>query len=177
MGYNLSQNAYLCFEPSTRRTITSRHVIFHEGSFPFHQPDHNSAFPSPSAKLQQRSSVMISLPKLSFASPSPALLRMWVLQSCHHLSGSPSAPTPLQVSTPSSPLLLNPNTSIELPAPTVSENTEVRVHRMTTRSMNDIYKPKNPSLLPNILSPFPRNPRVLLQHLLIPDGVKPCPQN
>jgi len=68
-----------------------------------------------------------------------------VLPSSEH--GSPSASSPLQVSTPYSPLLLNPNTSIELSAPTVSENTEVRVHRMTTRFMNDIYKPKKSYLV------------------------------
>jgi len=144
MGYSLSQNAYLCFEPLTKKIITSRHVIFHEGSFPFHQPDHNSSLPSPSTR--QHSSVMISLPKLSFASPSTSPdVGTEVLPSSE--LGSLSAPSPLQVSTPPSPLFLNPNTSMELPAPTISENTEVRVHRMTTRSINDIYKPKKSFLV------------------------------
>jgi len=94
MGYSLSQNAYLCFEPSTTKIITSQHVIFHEGSFPFHQPDHNSSLPSPS--VGQHSSVMISLPKLSFASPSPSTspdVGTEVLPSSKH--GSPSTPSPL----------------------------------------------------------------------------------
>ena len=162
MGYSLSQNAYLCFDSSTKKIITSCHVIFHEGSFPFHQPDHPSSTSSPSTG--QNSSVMISSPKLCFTGPSDSPdMGTEVLPLSEH--GSPSAPSPLQVSTPPSPLPLHSNSSIELPAPIVSENniqipvnTEVRVHRMTTRSMNDIYKPKNSFLvtkhpLPSSLEP------------------------
>lgn len=35
VGYSLSQNAYLCLEPTTHRVYHSRHVLFDESKFPF----------------------------------------------------------------------------------------------------------------------------------------------
>lgn len=35
IGYSLTQSAYLCLEPKTGRSYTSRHVFFEEMSFPF----------------------------------------------------------------------------------------------------------------------------------------------
>ena len=46
VGYSLSQNAYLCFEPTTRKLFTSWHVIFHEGTFPFSKPKNPSSLSS-----------------------------------------------------------------------------------------------------------------------------------
>ncbi|XP_011016404.1 PREDICTED: uncharacterized protein LOC105119910 [Populus euphratica] len=91
---------------------------------------------------------------LPFDSPRPSTsmdVGTKVLPLSEH--GSPSAPSPLQVSIPSSPLLLDPTTSMELPV-----SAAVRVHSMTTRFMNEIYKPKKTFLvtkhpLPSSLEP------------------------
>ena len=146
MGYILSQNAYLCFEQTTKKIFTSRHVIFHESTFPFQQSGHNTAPSSPS--VEQCSSVPISLSKLPFDSPSPSTsldVGTEVLQSFER--GSSSALSPLQVSNSTSPLSLNPSPSLEFFASIVPANATVRMHRMTTRSMNDIYKPKKSFLV------------------------------
>lgn len=69
-----------------------------------------------------------------------------------HIHGISPKPSPLQVSTSSSsPLILNQPS-------TVSDQNIVRTHRMTTKSMNDIYKPKKSFLvtkhpLPSFLEP------------------------
>jgi hypothetical protein len=57
---------------------------------------------------------------------------------------------------------------MELLAPIVSENTEVRVHRMTTRSMNDIYKPKKSFLVTKHPLPSSLEPSSVAAALTIP---------
>ena len=150
MGYSLSQNAYLCLEPTTRKFFTSQHVIFHEGTFPFSNPK-NLDSPSSAAK---DSSVTISLsqlflvPRNTTESPDVGTEVSPSLEN-----GSSPAPTPLQVSTLcSSSLISSPLPSVEVHDPVVSNN-EVRTHRMTTRFMNDIYKPKKLFLVTK--HPFP----------------------
>ena len=169
VGYSLSQNAYMCLEPSTEKIITSRYVIFHETTFPFQTTSHSNV--SSSLLAGQHSSVSISLPKLSFdpPRPSPSLdVGNEVFTSSDN--GSLSHPSPLQVSTPSSSLFFDSPVSIEspasielpasidIPASTVPSSDAIRVHTMTTRSMNNIYKPKKSFLvtkhpLPSSLEP------------------------
>ena len=82
VGYSLSQNAYLCFEPTTRKFFTSRHVIFHKGTFPFSNPKNTN---SPSSTAEDPS-ITISLPQHSSWFHAALLnLRTWVLKSRHRL--------------------------------------------------------------------------------------------
>jgi hypothetical protein len=144
VGYSLSQNAYLCLEPKTRKLFPSRHVIFHEGTFPFEKSSSiNSTLISPSSATKD-SSIPISLPLVSLPSPhAPASLELGTAASPLSTNGSSPVSLPSQVSTPCSPTLLsNHIPSLEVYATNVSEHTDVRTHKMTTRSMNDIYKPK-----------------------------------
>ena len=81
MGYSLSQNAYLCFEPTTRKLFTSRHVIFHKKTFPFSNPKNPG---SPSSAVEDPS-VTISLPNSSWFHVALLNLQTWVLKSRHRL--------------------------------------------------------------------------------------------
>jgi hypothetical protein len=94
------------------------------------------------------------------------------------VNGSSPAPPPLQVSTLSSPPLISSQIPpLEMHKTAIPQNNEARPHRMTTRSMNNIYKPKKSFVVAK--HPFhpPWNPQVSLKHSLIPDGVMLCPLN
>jgi hypothetical protein len=144
VGYSLSQNAYLCLEPNTSRLFHSRHVIFHEGQFPFQKSNPHSPVPISNLPATQDSSVPISLPHVLLAPPGHAASpEVGAVLSPSSANGSSPAPPPLQVSTLSSPSFISSqNSPLEMPAPAVPPNNAARPHRMTTRSMNNIYKPK-----------------------------------
>ncbi|KAG6791114.1 hypothetical protein POTOM_000226 [Populus tomentosa] len=117
--------------------------------------------PSSSSQLiEQSSSVPISLTTLQFESPRPSTsldMGTTVLQSSER--GSSSAPSLLQVSNSNSPLLSNSSPSLELPHSIVPAQPTERMHNMTTRSMNDIYRPKKSFLvtkhpIPSSLEPL-----------------------
>ena len=129
VGYSLSQNTYLCFEPTTQKLFTFWHVIFHEGTFPFPHPKNPG---SPSFAVEDPS-VTISLPQLLLVPRSTTESPDVGIEVSPSLeNGSSPTPTPLQVSTlSSSPLISSPLPSAEVHDPVISNN-EVRTHRMTT---------------------------------------------
>lgn len=166
MGYNLSQNAYICFEPCLRKIITSCHVIFHEVTFLFKKSNLNN-FISPLFTATTLSA-MILLPQLTLApldttNPPDVGIKFSSLVS----RSSPKLST-LQVSSPSvsSPLILSQTPPVELPEPTISELNKVLNHHMTTWSMNDIYKPKNYIFITKYPLPFFLEPTSVTEALI-----------
>ena len=117
VGYSLSQNAYLCFDPTTRKFFISRDVIFLKGTFPFSNPKNLG---SPSSTTEDPS-VTISLPQLLLVprgtTESP-YVGTKVSPSLEN--GSSPAPTHLQVSTLSSLLIWSSLPSVEVHEPVVS---------------------------------------------------------
>ena len=82
VGYSLSQNAYLCFDPTTQKFFISRDVIFHKGTFPFSNPKNTN---SPSSTAEDPC-ITISLSQHSSWFHAALLnLRTWVLKSRHRL--------------------------------------------------------------------------------------------
>jgi transposase InsO family protein len=144
VGYSLSQNAYLCLEPNTRKIFHSWHVIFHEGTFPFQKSTTNTPLPVSTPSAVDAFSVPISLPQVLLAplgtTDTPDV---GTEVSPPSVNGSSPEPPPLQVSTlSSSPLISSQISPLRVHEPAVSEPDELRTHIMTTRSMNNIYKPK-----------------------------------
>nr|TKR58948.1 hypothetical protein D5086_0000326830 [Populus alba] len=98
---------------------------------------------SPSSATKD-SSVPISLPLISLPCPHPTE-SLELGTTAYPSSAIESSPTslPSQVSTPCSPTLLFSHIPpLKVYVTIASEHTDVRTHTMTTRSMNDIYKPK-----------------------------------
>uniref|UniRef100_A0A2N9F5Y1 CCHC-type domain-containing protein n=1 Tax=Fagus sylvatica TaxID=28930 RepID=A0A2N9F5Y1_FAGSY len=116
----------------------------HERQFPFQKSNPHSPVPISNLPATQDSSVPISLPHVLLAPPGHAASpEVGAVLSPSSANGSSPAPPPLQVSTLSSPSFISSqNSPLEMPAPAVPPNNAVRPHRMTTRSMNNIYKPK-----------------------------------
>jgi len=179
MGYSFSQKAYLCLEPNTRKIFHSRYVIFHEGPFPFQtSTSTNFMLFSPSLAIKD-SSILISLLQVALPPLHPTgSLELGVVASQSSVNGSSPTSLPRQVSTPCSPtLLLSQIPPLEVHAPATSEHTEVCIHRMTTRSMNDIYKPKQSFVVTKHPLPPTLEPTSASKASPIPTGALLCPLN
>ncbi|KAM1941804.1 hypothetical protein ACFX13_029341 [Malus domestica] len=129
LGYSLQHKGYRCLDIQTQRIYISRHVLFNEGHFPFHDAQHiqPSSMPqgsdSPSPPFTLPFPISSHAPASSTASPVP--------------SSSPvsSMPSSSQPSPPPSSLHLPSRSSSQPHIPTNS-------HPMLTRSKVGIFKPK-----------------------------------
>ena len=108
----------------------SRHVLFDEGTYPFHKYTKLSSVPNASTSLP---SVDLQFSVPHFATPDGLALN---LPLSSHI-GSPSVSS-LSTS-PHHPISSNPTTSSSISAPIISV---VNTHPMVTRSKAGIYKPK-----------------------------------
>ncbi|XP_010544446.1 PREDICTED: uncharacterized protein LOC104817067 [Tarenaya hassleriana] len=142
LGYSLSQSAYFCLDLSSSRLFVSRHVVFHESSFPFANRGLLSASSSSSESFEPfRPSFMPSASRVTPYSP-PVSTASFGEPPCH-------APSPLEAEDVS--LLPMADTECDrLPnsLPTVEEEPAALVpsptrnrHPMTTRGKNNIVKP------------------------------------
>lgn len=102
LGYSLNQSAYLCYNPTTKKLHTSRHVRFVESLFPM------SVNPSVSPTLNESTctswlNLQVVLPTSSQPSQTQPLLPRLDNPHCrssvheHHSSSVTTMPTPLPV--------------------------------------------------------------------------------
>ncbi|PKA62506.1 Retrovirus-related Pol polyprotein from transposon TNT 1-94 [Apostasia shenzhenica] len=104
LGYSPTQSAYLCYEPSSKKIYTSRHVRFVETEFPM-----SGLLPHLSRPDESTGSTWLSVPLLTPASSTPSQAQ----PSRTPLSGNPSIPssTMPQGATLDSPALTLPPSS------------------------------------------------------------------
>lgn len=162
LGYSLTQSAYLCFDPTSKRLYVSRHVRFVENIFPFLSLINSSS--SPPTPIQSWFPPVTVVPT-STPPPSAPQSPQPTSSDPSPLPPSSSSPTPAQTETPSSPLnsaqetqtVTNQNTQAQssLPNPeTTNLNTQAQV---------DVSNPNptNPAQLQTSLdsSPQTHNPQ------------------
>ncbi|KAF5442060.1 hypothetical protein F2P56_037245 [Juglans regia] len=157
VGYSLAQNAYKCIDPSTNKVYHSRHVLFDEtrnglSAHPSSSLSSASAAPihGVSSCIPQPSPV-ISAGENSFASPpgNAAPSSSLNSQNFNYASSCPNSIASHVIEPQSSdsheiPLAHNTDLSPGT-APTLCDSPAqqpTRIHSMTTRSMNNIHKPK-----------------------------------
>jgi histone deacetylase 1/2 len=149
LGYSQTQSAYRCMDLQTQRIYLSRHVLFHETqtaiSFSAATPVHSSALlprPIESPLMPQPPPVQMDGTPASSSpsgiSPNSSSSSLPNFQNSSLVNCSPVL----------SPVLsepqTSPNQSSSLPAPIAQQSTNnpSHTHSMITRSMNNIYKPK-----------------------------------
>lgn len=141
LGYSSSQNAYKCIDLDTSRIYLSRHVFFDKSIFPF----------SSSAQVTKSSLSVSGANTQDLAIPAVPFIGL-----------TPSSHTTVTESTPTAPVLFpQPASSpaqsrpakIPQPATLVAPTQPIRTHIMTTRSMNNIHKPKHLYLATKHLRP------------------------
>ena len=148
VGYSLTQNAYLCLDLLSRKIYHSRHVLFDETVFPMAQtnPCPSDKSPSATSALGASHPVAISLPLLYPArSPTTTASALGTAAPSSPLVASPSTSVPSQVCSPlfAAQTGTSSQNLIVSHSPVVSLPIEPRPHRIVTRSMNNIYKPKS----------------------------------
>ncbi|PKU62356.1 Retrovirus-related Pol polyprotein from transposon TNT 1-94 [Dendrobium catenatum] len=149
IGYASAQKGYRCLDPKTGKVYISRHVIFNEAIFPYHQPD---------LGLQQNSSNNF-IP--------PLLLVPTIINQPH--TSTQSANTPSRQSYHASPQVLHPttdnhstiqsnipesNSSLPITTTTAIPRTlpqSQSTHSMQTRSKTGHSKPKQIFSLAHII--------------------------
>ena len=140
--WSLSQKSYICVEPKSRRTYYSRHVIFHEDTFPFE----NSNLKTPrhtSTSLCDSKPGIIPFSKLNTPLQTQGSPTAGTKSTPSLVIGSSSVPNSPEVRESShSPLIIQQTSQLEMHESVIPPNTEVRTHHMTTRSLKNIYKPK-----------------------------------
>ena len=148
VGYSSSQYAYLCLDPKTNKLYTSRHVTFFDSHFPYlsllKTPE-----PTPSQLIDQPMHYTLPLSKSQPINPqieppaknSPYVPETVPSQSPDSSTGNPSPPSS---SLPPSK-----------PKPPKASQISTRNHNMTTRSQNNIFKPKK--LYTATKHPLPEN--------------------
>lgn len=152
LGYSLTQSAYFCFDPSTSRLFTSRHVSFVENKFPFPSlaalpptnEDIQEAAWMPSIQLTSHQQVRV--PQSPTADHSPVTMSDPSPPSDD--SSPPVAPS-TSSSSPDQPSATDSTTDIN----THEEATQQPKHQMVTRSKNLIVKPNPKYCLSATLSP------------------------
>ena len=144
LGYSNHQSAYLCLDIDNGRIYTSRHVLFVENQFPFlNKTKVSSNIPSTETSTWT--------PALDFPIQSPILETKTdnpnptpILQTSPRCSSSASdISSNIQTSAPRQQVVsshANPTSSSQVSNPI--PDSLVRVHPMTTRSQNNIFKPK-----------------------------------
>jgi hypothetical protein len=172
LGYSLTQNAYKCFEPITKKFFTSRHVLFDEHKYFFRPSSYVSSSSSHTPSESQTWLPLPHVPSMSVLPPSdqtrqhqegtPAIvtsssgnLDNLSDHSILHCSQNPTlhpsfSPDLLPDAMPSSSLSPSAPTSSfpptfphsPYPIPPAAPEPSQCTHNMTTRSMNQIFKPK-----------------------------------
>jgi len=157
LGYSSTQNAYKCFDPHLRNFFISHHVLSNENQHHFTSSLLLSSMSNPVSQANHQ------VIPLHFGPPQiavPSSMVSTTQASSLPLEGSPAiiASSPGNFSTHVSSLNLEPHSSIQptnlhisstppLPNPIVSSlipsiNPLHRAHTMTTRSMNQLFRPK-----------------------------------
>ena len=143
LGYPHNFKGYICYNPLTKQTIVSRHVIFHETIFPYT----NSTNSSPSQSLSiSDPSILLTLLNIPQLTPLNTILNiqstpihpptvditcssfMDTNATCQSLNVSSTVDTGNEINA----------TTINLPDPPPPRNT----HAMQTRAKSGIFKPK-----------------------------------
>ncbi|KAM2075508.1 hypothetical protein ACFX1T_038387 [Malus domestica] len=131
LGYSLQHKGYRCLDIQTQCPYISRHVLFNEGHFPFH--DAQNLLPSSMSQGLNSSSSTFILPfPISSHGPAPSAAS----------PVSPSSPvsslsSSFQPSPPPPSLHLSSSSSSPTPS-----NIPTNSHLMITRSKAGIFKPK-----------------------------------
>ncbi|KAJ0039663.1 hypothetical protein Pint_27585 [Pistacia integerrima] len=163
-GLFLTQNAYRCIDPNTRRVYISRHVLFDETQSPLTEPHSSSTSNPNSSSLQVPNPPPVAVPPLLFSSPPMTSVDAptMVTATCNsHVSTSPdfshlhlhsqtahstpthpnSLPNPNQTSS----LVPHPDLGNSFPRPYEPQQAQhpqpqhpltSRIHPMTTRQIN-----------------------------------------
>jgi len=145
VGYSLTQNAYLCLDLLSRKVYHSKYVLFDETVFPMAQTNTCSSVKSQPATSALGSSqlVAISLPLLYPARPPASIASaLGTAAPSSPFVASPPTSIPSQVCSPAQTETSSKNLIVSH-APVVLFTAEPYPHRMVTRSMNNIYKPKS----------------------------------
>ena len=184
IGYSLTQNAYRCLEPTTKRVYLSWHVLFDEAKTLASIGSSSSPSAPSSSNVVQPASVPVAQPSAApvvsepdsaadpsppgnpsissspiFSNPSDHLNTSSLLAPCVTENNYESAPSPLSNSShPVSPL-----GPIAIPP---SRNRPT--HSMTTRSMNNIFKPKQLNIVTKHPLPQSLEPTCVTQALSMP---------
>lgn len=122
LGYSNSENAYKCMDLTTSRIYLFRHVVFDEYLFSFHSSTHTYVPTLPISGASSQDLDKPVVPPVGFTPPIIPTAKE------NHLSAS--------LQTPQSPAITSSSTNANPCIPT-------RTHQMTTRSMNNIHKPKH----------------------------------
>jgi hypothetical protein len=139
LGYSTTKNAYLCFHLPTQHLYVSRHVTFDENTYPLKNIINQSIFESSLP-------VTPTLPAPLLQIVTPANQAFSALVSTVHQEELSLLASNSDITTTVSTVQVN------LPAPVVSQ----RRHNMTTRSMNNIFVPKQ--LHTTSTHPLPESP-------------------
>jgi hypothetical protein len=123
LGYSNTQSAYLCFHLPTQRLYISWYVTFGENTFPLQNIINQST-----SKTSLPVAPPVSAPLLQLVPPTNLVLPAPVSIIHQEELSLPASNSDTTVST----------VQVNLPAPVVSQ----RQHNMTTRSMNNIFVPK-----------------------------------
>ena len=178
LGYSSSQSAYKCYDLSSKIFFISHHVKFFEHVFPMHtNPIHSSWVPSSTIDTWSACSPslaaifpphfnvplthMSSPPTLHVtSSPSPA--------ASHGHSTSLDNMTSSSCDETSVPHVPSPQPQSSHPSPTTEPPIASRIHSMTTRSQNNIFKPKQLHLTTKHPLPDPIEPTTVSQAMKDP---------
>ncbi|KAM1171421.1 hypothetical protein ACFX2G_022146 [Malus domestica] len=139
LGYSLQHKGYRCLDLQSQRLYISRHVMFNEEHFPFHDAHHLSSSSLPQSTAST-SSPHFTLP-FPFFQHTPASSSLSSSPLVHPELSLPlsSSPVPSSSSSSSSnaslPLPSHPSSSVQ---PSIPSNS----HPMLTRSKAGIFKPK-----------------------------------
>ncbi|KAL4017194.1 hypothetical protein IC575_024870 [Cucumis melo] len=145
LGYPHNFKGYICYNPLTKQTIVSRHVIFHETIFPYTNSTNSS--PSQSLSISDPSILLtllnipqhtplnsVLIPNIQSAPIPPSTVDitcssfMDTNATCQFLNVSSTVDTGNEINA----------TTINLPDPPPPRNT----HAMQTRAKSGIFKPK-----------------------------------
>ena len=171
LGYPSDHKGYRCYDPQTRRVITSRHVVFDELQFPFQQQSHRPVCSAPTASdgLPEDDPVITpgyqavqrrARPPSSPARSAPSsTLSSAATPTAPEPPASPSATTPTEPAAASSvsgaspghydatPSTSSPPGASTSSSPAAASSTPPRTpvvlerHHMVTRARDGIFKP------------------------------------
>ena len=148
LGYSTNQSAFKCLDLATNKLFISRHVRFVESVFPFTKLNSVDSTPptktTPTAQSDETlivhpctssdvTSVVPLINEASVDTPSPGTLSSTPVHSTHTTTITRQSPD----------ITLTSSTS----HPQTQQTAPLRTHTMTTRSQNNIFKPKQTFLV------------------------------